>query len=142
MFVTRASAPAGANPMGMNLATNFAMTANTAAQVTGWAARAGFGATVITSSKLVADGGAAWMLNAKAVLTAAWPSSTALTLTVMKNATSVATMAIPFNNTTATLTSVALTLASGDTVWLSYTTPLGASATLLSGATNTYLYFT
>ncbi|MET9286518.1 hypothetical protein [Nocardia beijingensis] len=140
MFVVAGGAVAHA--MGMDLSSNFTLAAGTTnGQVTGpWAARSGFPNTVFASSKMVADGGT-WTLNAKGTLTSGWSSATALQLFIMKNAAVFATLSIGFSVSSATLTPQAITLASGDTVWLAYTTPIGATGTLAAGAANTFVYF-
>lgn len=131
-----------AHPMGMDLASNFALAASTSnAQVAGWTPRSGFGSTVITSHKLVADGTGTWTLNAKATLTSGWSSATPLQIFIVKNSTTVATLSIAFSTTSATLTPQSISLVTGDTVQVNYTTPFGATGTLASGATNTYVYF-
>lgn len=140
MFVARASI-AGAHAMGMDLSSNFTIAGNTTAQVTGWSARSGFASSVITSSKLVADGTGTWTVNSKTTMTATWSYATALTMTVMKNGSSFGTYTVAFNASSGTFTPASISLVSGDTVWLQYTAPFGSSGTIASGSANTYLYF-
>ncbi|WP_405137500.1 hypothetical protein [Nocardia sp. NBC_01388] len=111
------------------------------AQVTTWSARSGFTGTVITSSKLVADGVGTWTVNSKTTLTGSWGNATSIVMTIMKNASTFGTYSIAFGATSTAFTPASITLAANDTVWLQYTTPFGASGTILSGAANTYLYF-
>ncbi|MER7452527.1 hypothetical protein ABTW96_19805 [Nocardia beijingensis] len=40
-----------------------------------------------------------------------------------------------------TLTPTPITLDSGDTVWVAYTPPIGATGTLQAGAANNFVYF-
>ncbi|WP_327139349.1 hypothetical protein [Nocardia sp. NBC_01327] len=134
-------AAAGAHPMGMNLTSNFSMGTGTTAQVTGWTARSGFPSTVITSSKLVADNAGTWTVNSKTTVTSSWGTASALTMTIMKNASSFGTYSVAFGSSSGTFTPASITLARGDLVWLEYTTPFGASGTLSSGSTNTFLTF-
>jgi hypothetical protein len=132
-----------AHPMGMDLSANFPLVAGTTnGQVTGpWATRSGFPDTLFASNKMVADGTGAWTLNAKATLASGWSSATALQIFLMKNAAVFATLSIGFSVSSATLTPTPITLDSGDTVWVAYTTPIGATGTLQAGAANNFVYF-
>jgi hypothetical protein len=129
------------SPMGMDKSGTFSVTSNTTALVTGWAARSGYPGTVITSNALVSDGPSNVTVHCKVTLTGAWGNSTALTLRVLKNGTQIASTTIPFNGTTVTFSPIATSLVSGDTISLQYTCPFGASGTVQSGSTNTYLYY-
>lgn len=129
--------------MGMDKSATFAMASNTTAQVAGaWTARSGYPATVITSAALVADAAAPVIIQCKVTLTSAWGFGTAVQFRVLKNGVQIGTTAsIPFNSTTVTFTNISTTLAVGDQISLSYTTAFGASGTIQTGATNTYLFY-
>ncbi|MFE7745360.1 hypothetical protein [Nocardia sp. NPDC057455] len=129
------------SPMGMDKSGTFAVTSNTTALVTGWAARSGYPGTVITSNALVSDGPSNVIVHCKVTLTGAWSNSTALTLRVLKNGTQIASTTIPFNGTTVTFSPISTSLVSGDTISLQYSCPFGASGTVQSGSTNTHLYY-
>ena len=128
--------------MGMDKSGTFAMAASTTASVTGWAARSGYGSTVIDSNtSLKADTAAPVIIQCKVTLTAQWGSATGLTLRVLKNGVSIGTATIPFQGTTVTFTNISTTLAVNDLIALQYTTPFGSTGTIQSGATNTYLFY-
>lgn len=128
--------------MGMDKSGTFAMAATTTAQVTGFVARSGYPATVITGSALVADVAAPVIVQCKVTLTAGWGSGTAVQFRVLKNGVQIGTTAsIGFTGTTVTFAAISTTLAVGDQITLSYTTPFGTTGTIAAGATNTYLYY-
>jgi len=138
-----APAVAGVNfsDMGMDKSGTFAMSSNTTAKVTGWAARSGFPSTVITNNELDSDGSASVTINCKVTLTGSWGFASALTLRVMKSGSLLASTTIAFGATSATFSPISTSLTGTDTVYLEYSTPFGTSGTIQSGSTNTYLYY-
>ncbi|MGY2036636.1 hypothetical protein ACW9HF_15245 [Nocardia gipuzkoensis] len=129
------------SPMGMDKNNTFSIGSDQTALITSWTPRSGYPNTSIVSDALKSNGPSNVTIQCKVTLTAAWFSSTALTLRILKNGTQVATTTIPFNATSATFSPVSTSLALNDTVSLQYTSPFGASGTVQSGSTNTYLYY-
>jgi hypothetical protein len=127
--------------MGMDKSGTQSISSDQTALVTGWAARSGYPATTIVTDALKSDGAGNVVIQCKVTLTAAWFSSTALTLRILKNGTQIATASIAFNTTSATFTPVSTSLALNDTISLQFTSAFGASGTIAAGSTSTYLYY-
>jgi hypothetical protein len=117
------------------------LTGGTTAKIQGWGARSGFPATSIVNDGLVSNGSANVSINWKVTLASAWGNATGLQIQLRKGSTTLATVTIPFNATTATFSPVSTSLVSGDRLELWYVTPFGATGTLASGAANTFVYY-
>jgi hypothetical protein len=127
--------------MGMDKSGTMAIASDQTATVTGWTARSGYSATVITSNALMPDGGGSVTVQCKLTLSSAWFSGTALVVRVMKNGSQIASSTIPFNSASVTFSPISATLTNGDALTVQFTSPFGASGTINAGSTSTYLYY-
>ncbi|WP_280350360.1 hypothetical protein [Nocardia abscessus] len=130
------------DPMGMDKSSaTTSLSGGTTAKIQGWSVRSGFPATSIVNDGLVSNGSANVSVQWKVTLASAWGNATGLQIQLRKNNTTIATVTIPFNATTATFNAVSTSLASSDRLELWYVTPFGATGTLASGSTNTFLHY-
>ncbi|MGW4325469.1 hypothetical protein ACWEKR_06210 [Nocardia sp. NPDC004573] len=129
------------SPMGMDKLNTFAIGSDQTALIPSWTPRSGYPNTSIVSDALKSNGPSNVVIQCKVTMTAAWFSSTALTLRILKNGTTIGTASLAFNATSITFSPISTTLALNDTIALQYTSPFGASGTVQSGGTNTYVYY-
>ncbi|MFI6042291.1 hypothetical protein ACIA8C_11690 [Nocardia sp. NPDC051321] len=112
-----------------------------AVTLTGWSARSGFPNTVITGDALVAQGPGTVTVRCRVQLAANWTATSRyLRLLLMQNNTQVASADFAVGAAALTLGDTALTLASGDRIWVRMATTDERGVTVQSGS-NTYLYY-